>query len=135
MSNVIVLVQNFEGSIVNHICMCHNHYTEGKTACCSYLALVAALASEADQVFIPEDPVPNNWVEKLCKRLQQVCMLHWVALAVILITHKVDINKYLVSSCYIFSSLLLLPASYCIVILFVLFVCCQYVPYRFNSPT
>lgn len=42
-------------------------------ACCSYLALVAALACEADQVFIPEDPVPNNWVEKLCKRLQQVC--------------------------------------------------------------
>lgn len=46
------------------------------TACCSYLALVAALASEADQVFIPEDPVPNNWVEKLCKRLQQVCWLN-----------------------------------------------------------
>lgn len=45
-------------------------------ACCSYLALVAALASEADQVFIPEDPVPNNWVEKLCKRLQQVCRLN-----------------------------------------------------------
>lgn len=32
---------------------------------------MAALASEADQVFIPEDPVPNNWVEKLCKRLAQ----------------------------------------------------------------
>lgn len=46
------------------------------TACCSYLALVAALASEADQVFIPEDPVPNNWVEKLCKRLQQVRRLN-----------------------------------------------------------
>lgn len=43
-----------------------------RAACCSYLALVAALASEADQVFIPEDPVPNNWVEKLCKRLAQV---------------------------------------------------------------
>lgn len=41
-------------------------------ACCSYLALVAALASEADAVFIPEDPAPNKWVEKLCKRLQQV---------------------------------------------------------------
>ncbi|KAM3967551.1 ATP-dependent 6-phosphofructokinase isoform 2-T2 [Aphomia sociella] len=38
---------------------------------CGYLALVAALSGEADQVFIPEDPVPNNWVEKLCKRLQQ----------------------------------------------------------------
>lgn len=46
-------------------------------ACCSYLALVAALASEADAVFIPEDPVPNNWVEKLCKRLQQVGLIEW----------------------------------------------------------
>lgn len=53
---------------------CMNHYAG--TACCSYLALVAALASEADQVFIPEDPVPNNWVEKLCKRLQQVRRRH-----------------------------------------------------------
>lgn len=38
---------------------------------CGYLALVAALAGEADQVFIPEDPAPHNWHEKLCKQIQQ----------------------------------------------------------------
>lgn len=38
----------------------------------SYLALVAALASEADFVFIPEDPAVANWPEKLCKKLEQV---------------------------------------------------------------
>lgn len=39
---------------------------------CSYLAIMAALACEADFVFIPEDPVPNNWPEKLCKKILQV---------------------------------------------------------------
>lgn len=39
---------------------------------CSYLALVAALASEADYVFIPEDPAPQNWEEKICNKLYQV---------------------------------------------------------------
>ncbi|XP_031355986.1 ATP-dependent 6-phosphofructokinase isoform X1 [Photinus pyralis] len=38
---------------------------------CGYLALVAALASEADYVFIPEDPAPLNWQEKLCTKLYQ----------------------------------------------------------------
>jgi 6-phosphofructokinase 1 len=39
---------------------------------CSYLALVAALASEADYVFIPEDPVKTDWKDHLCKKLLQV---------------------------------------------------------------
>ncbi|CAG9763303.1 unnamed protein product [Ceutorhynchus assimilis] len=38
---------------------------------CGYLALVAALTSEADYVFIPEDPVPVDWPDKLCKKLMQ----------------------------------------------------------------
>lgn len=38
----------------------------------SYLALVAALASEADYVFIPEDPVKIDWKEKICKKILQV---------------------------------------------------------------
>ncbi|XP_074601778.1 ATP-dependent 6-phosphofructokinase isoform X2 [Brevipalpus obovatus] len=38
---------------------------------CGYLALVAALASEADFVFIPEWPPEKNWAERLCKKLQQ----------------------------------------------------------------
>jgi 6-phosphofructokinase 1 len=36
---------------------------------CGYLALVAALASEADFCFIPEWPPPLNWREILCDKL------------------------------------------------------------------
>lgn len=36
---------------------------------CGYLALVAALASEADWVFIPEWPPEGDWEEILCKKL------------------------------------------------------------------
>lgn len=36
---------------------------------CGYLALVAALASEADFCFIPEWPVPVDWPEVLCHKL------------------------------------------------------------------
>uniref|UniRef100_A0A1I7YBF3 ATP-dependent 6-phosphofructokinase n=1 Tax=Steinernema glaseri TaxID=37863 RepID=A0A1I7YBF3_9BILA len=38
---------------------------------CGYLALVSALASEADFCFIPEWPQPGNWREVLCNKLQQ----------------------------------------------------------------
>ncbi len=36
---------------------------------CGYLALVAAIVTEADFVFIPEWPPAVNWPEKLCKKL------------------------------------------------------------------
>ncbi|KAI1730629.1 phosphofructokinase domain-containing protein [Ditylenchus destructor] len=36
---------------------------------CGYLALVAALASEADFCFIPEWPPPTNWRDILCEKL------------------------------------------------------------------
>ena len=36
-----------------------------------YLALVAALACEADFVFIPEWPPEIGWAEVLCKKLKQ----------------------------------------------------------------
>ncbi|XP_075210632.1 ATP-dependent 6-phosphofructokinase isoform X3 [Lycorma delicatula] len=38
---------------------------------CGYLAVVAALTSEADYVFCPEMPPPHDWPEKLCKKLEQ----------------------------------------------------------------
>ncbi|CAH1119706.1 unnamed protein product [Phaedon cochleariae] len=38
---------------------------------CGYLALVAALTSEADYVFIPESPPPEDWQSKLCEKLEQ----------------------------------------------------------------
>ncbi|GFW04401.1 ATP-dependent 6-phosphofructokinase [Trichonephila clavipes] len=37
---------------------------------CGYLALVGALASEADFVFIPEWPPESNWPERLCEKLK-----------------------------------------------------------------
>lgn len=37
----------------------------------SYLALVTALASEADFVFLPEAPPSVGWKEKLCDKLEQ----------------------------------------------------------------
>jgi len=37
---------------------------------CGYLALVAAIVSEADFVFVPEWPPASNWPEKLCKKLE-----------------------------------------------------------------
>ncbi|VDK84040.1 unnamed protein product [Onchocerca ochengi] len=39
---------------------------------CGYLALVAALASEADFCFIPEWPVPADWPTVLCKKLRMM---------------------------------------------------------------
>lgn len=45
---------------------------------CGYLALVAALAAEADFCFIPEWAPPVNWKEILCRKLQEVrktCLL------------------------------------------------------------
>lgn len=37
-----------------------------------YLAIVAALASEADFVFCPESPPPEDWQTRLCSKLEQV---------------------------------------------------------------
>ena len=39
---------------------------------CRYLALTAALASEADWMFIPECPPEKGWEDLLCKKLAQV---------------------------------------------------------------
>jgi len=38
-----------------------------------YLALVAALASEADWVLVPEWPPERGWEDVLCNKLAQVC--------------------------------------------------------------
>jgi len=38
-----------------------------------YLALVAALASEADWVLVPEWPPERGWEDILCNKLAQVC--------------------------------------------------------------
>ncbi|KAJ9583739.1 hypothetical protein L9F63_021902, partial [Diploptera punctata] len=38
---------------------------------CGYLAIVTALTSEADYVFVPEMPPPSDWPKKLCNKLEQ----------------------------------------------------------------
>lgn len=38
---------------------------------CGYLALVGALAGEADYVFIPEFPPEDGWQQRLCSKLKQ----------------------------------------------------------------
>nr|CDS20605.1 6 phosphofructokinase [Echinococcus granulosus] len=38
---------------------------------CGYLALISALASEADWVFIPEVPPMDNWPELLCSKVRR----------------------------------------------------------------
>jgi len=38
-----------------------------------YLALVSALASEADWVLVPEWPPERGWEDVLCNKLAQVC--------------------------------------------------------------
>ena len=40
-----------------------------------YLALVAALASEADWVLVPEWPPERGWEDVLCNKLAQVCFI------------------------------------------------------------
>jgi len=42
-----------------------------------YLALVAALAAEADYVFIPEWPPEQFWEERLCSKLESVSGFSW----------------------------------------------------------
>lgn len=37
---------------------------------CGYLALSSALAGEAEYLFIPEDPVPQDWPSELCQKLE-----------------------------------------------------------------
>jgi 6-phosphofructokinase 1 len=39
---------------------------------CGYLALVSALGSDADWVFIPEAPPEPGWEDRLCNKLKSV---------------------------------------------------------------
>ncbi|KAH9636521.1 hypothetical protein HF086_014782 [Spodoptera exigua] len=51
---------------------------------CGYLAVVTALASEADFVFIPEAPPSSDWRNKLCDKLEQAsCGSNFLYLALV----------------------------------------------------
>jgi 6-phosphofructokinase len=41
---------------------------------CGYLALVTALGSDADWVFIPESPPEPGWEDQLCNKLKRVSL-------------------------------------------------------------
>lgn len=41
---------------------------------CGYLALVTALGSDADWVFMPESPPDAGWEDQLCNKLKNVCL-------------------------------------------------------------
>lgn len=56
----------------------------------SYLALVTALASEADFVFIPEAPPSVDWKEKLCYKLEQASLYPVYILPFLHDYHKCD---------------------------------------------
>lgn len=51
-----------------------NFFTCGLLAfnCYRYLAVVTALTTEADFVFCPELPPPEDWQTRLCTKLEQV---------------------------------------------------------------
>ncbi|XP_017492577.1 PREDICTED: ATP-dependent 6-phosphofructokinase-like [Rhagoletis zephyria] len=38
---------------------------------CGYLAIVSGIISEADYVFCPESPPPEDWPDRLCEKLQK----------------------------------------------------------------
>lgn len=40
---------------------------------CGYLAMVTALGSDADWVFMPEAPPEPGWEDQLCNKLKSVC--------------------------------------------------------------
>jgi 6-phosphofructokinase 1 len=43
---------------------------------CGYLALVTALGSDADWMFIPESPPEPGWEDQLCNKLKNVSYSH-----------------------------------------------------------
>lgn len=56
---------------------------------CGYLALVTALGSDADWVFIPESPPEVGWENQLCNKLKIVRRLIFTVFHVMLsITHE-----------------------------------------------
>jgi len=56
-----------------------------------YLALVSALASGADWLFIPEAPPQEGWEDRMCDRLQGVRLHSLLAPGTCVIARKVDL--------------------------------------------
>jgi 6-phosphofructokinase 1 len=61
---------------------------------CGYLALVTALGSDADWVFLPEAPPGPGWEDQLCNKLKSVSgrMIVYLVLMIILFRHVKWVN-------------------------------------------
>jgi 6-phosphofructokinase 1 len=57
---------------------------------CGYLALVTALGSDADWVFIPESPPEPGWEDQLCNKLKSVSYYKIFYLILIIILFFLD---------------------------------------------
>uniref|UniRef100_A0A4W3IGJ6 6-phosphofructokinase n=1 Tax=Callorhinchus milii TaxID=7868 RepID=A0A4W3IGJ6_CALMI len=68
---------------------------------CGYLALVSALASGADWLFIPEAPPQDGWEELMCKRLGESRSRGSRLNIVILAEGAIDTHGKLISSSYV----------------------------------
>lgn len=69
----------------------------------SYLAISAAIATEADFMLIPEEPVPVDWQEHLCKKLIQVSELFRFNLSTVLSFTLVWLNIRIYSICFFYT--------------------------------
>uniref|UniRef100_A0AAX7UKQ1 Phosphofructokinase, liver a n=1 Tax=Astatotilapia calliptera TaxID=8154 RepID=A0AAX7UKQ1_ASTCA len=75
---------------------------------CGYLALVSALASGADWVFIPEAPPQEGWEDNMCARLKGSRTSGGSRLNIIIVAEgAIDINGKPISSNYIKDSSIL----------------------------
>ncbi|KAM3608219.1 uncharacterized protein V6R79_021273 [Siganus canaliculatus] len=68
---------------------------------CGYLALVSALASGADWLFIPESPPQEGWEDRMCTRLEASRMKGSRLNIVIIAEGAIDINRKPISSTYV----------------------------------
>ncbi|XP_022596165.1 ATP-dependent 6-phosphofructokinase, liver type [Seriola dumerili] len=68
---------------------------------CGYLALVSALASGADWLFIPEDPPHEGWEDRMCARLEGSRITGSRLNIIIVAEGAIDRNGKPISSTYI----------------------------------
>ncbi|XP_062258435.1 ATP-dependent 6-phosphofructokinase, liver type isoform X1 [Platichthys flesus] len=68
---------------------------------CGYLALVSALASGADWLFIPESPPKEGWEDRMCSRLESSRIKGSRLNIIIIAEGAIDINGKPISSTYV----------------------------------
>uniref|UniRef100_A0A672JH32 6-phosphofructokinase n=1 Tax=Salarias fasciatus TaxID=181472 RepID=A0A672JH32_SALFA len=74
---------------------------QGLWSSCRYLALVSALASGADWLFIPEAPPKQGWEDRMCARLESSRTTGSRLNIVIMAEGAIDMNGESISSTYV----------------------------------